>query len=745
MILQGELATPLDVARFRVEAAAAASLDHPNIVPIYEVGEHEGQQYYAMRFIEGMSLAHQPRGDVRAGASLLATVARAVHYAHQRGILHRDLKPANILIDALGQPHLTDFGLARRMQADGSLSPSGAILGTPSYMSPEQAAPRRGSPGSGLTTRADVYSLGAILYDLLTGRPPFRAETPLDTLLLVLESEPERPRSLNAQVDLDLETICLKCLQKEAGKRYTSAEALAEDVERWLRGEPIVARPVGAVGRLTRWCRRNPVVAGLVGAVAASLLAGTVISTYFAIEANRGREQAEAARDDLERETALSLIGPLDPSDPKSLSQPEVVALWRLAGTTNERVRLRFLEEAMRTEGAASQLGPRAEWFVHAAVGLDSQRRAQVEQLLTAGMRNTENSLRLRTEIAWVVLELSDWDSPTHRECADVIGKGWAAEENPNLRNTWREVLVARADRVAPAEAARICAESALVLGKALAHEKNGDHRQQLVESLVAVAERLQPAEAARVCAEPVQMLSQALDQEKDDYLRWQLAKGLVAVAGQLQPAEAARVLVEAARSESQFLDQEAYKDERAAIQRVSMLIQQLPSERAIRAVRILARRIVAHPQRSFQVSEGNGAFGGNVVFSHYEVLERFVINHMPSEVRQRATAVAAAISISATSRALSLPLLPAASEPPPAACPPRTSSISSKCPPASAKSAASSSTSSATATAGDSTRTGTSSASPRSNTSISTSPRRRSAPTGSCRRCLRSKRSAPG
>jgi tRNA A-37 threonylcarbamoyl transferase component Bud32 len=543
MILHSELATPLDVARFRLEAEAAAGLDHPNIVPIYEVGEHDGQQYYSMKLVEGGNLAQSPPIAIGGLVALMATVARAVHYAHQRGILHRDLKPANVLIDAQGQPHLTDFGLARRVQQEASLGPSGAVVGTPSYMAPEQAAPRRGQPGGGLTTRADVYSLGAILYELLTGRPPFRAATPLDTLLLVLEQEPARPRSLNPQLDLDLETICLTCLRKEPEKRYASAEALADDLERWLRGEPIVARPVGSLGRFARWCRRNPVVAGLTGAVAASLLAGTVISTYFAVEANdranserAERQRAEAAESDLERETAVSLIGPLDPNGAKTLSQPEAEALWRLAGTGNERLRLRFLDEALHTEMTAGLLRLRADWFVHAAVGTDPRRREQAERLLAEAMRDPDRPLCVRGESAWIGLDLSQPGSPTRSASAEVIGQAWAAEGDGSLRDDWRGLLLARADEFAAPDAARL-------LTQMLAREKDVNIRQQLADALAKVVGPMEPAEAARACAEAARLLDQALAQGDMASLRWRLAASLAAVAGRLEPAEAAGLL----------------------------------------------------------------------------------------------------------------------------------------------------------------------------------------------------------
>jgi WD40 repeat protein len=291
MILAGQLAGETDIQRFQSEAEAVANLDHPHIVPIYEVGEHEGQHYFSMKLIDGGSLTPRIadlRQRPREVAWLVAAVARAVHYAHQRGILHRDLKPGNILLDASGQPHVTDFGLAKRVGTDGGLTQSGAIIGTPSYMAPEQAQSKKG-----LSVAADVWSLGAILYELLTGRPPFAAETPLDTVLQVLEKEPQRPRDLDHGIDRDLETVCLKCLQKAPERRYASAEALAEDLERWLDGEPISARPVGRVERLWRWARRNAAVAALLVLVAITMITGTAVSVLFAVEASRQAHDAE--------------------------------------------------------------------------------------------------------------------------------------------------------------------------------------------------------------------------------------------------------------------------------------------------------------------------------------------------------------------------------------------------------------------------------------------------------------------
>jgi WD40 repeat protein/tRNA A-37 threonylcarbamoyl transferase component Bud32 len=299
MILKGELATPRDVARFRAEAEAAAHLDHPHIVPIYEVGEHDGQHYYAMRYVEGTALTRRPRAEARQEAGLLATVARAVHHAHQHGILHRDLKPSNILVDAAGTPLVADFGLAKRVDAEGSLTESGALVGTPRYMAPEQAAGRKD-----LTVAADVYSLGVVLYERLTGQTPFSGETMLELLRQVREAEPPRPSSITPGLNRDLETICLKCLEKDPAKRYASAEALADDLERWLRGEPIQARPVGQAERWWRWCRRNPGWAVATAAAFLALATATAFSGLYAVaqkrQADSEKEHADRLADDAE-------------------------------------------------------------------------------------------------------------------------------------------------------------------------------------------------------------------------------------------------------------------------------------------------------------------------------------------------------------------------------------------------------------------------------------------------------------
>ncbi len=297
MILAGQLASDADVKRFHAEAEAAANLDHPNIVPIYEVGEHQGQNYFSMKLIEGGNLAARstrcPSAAIAGSVPLLSQVARAIHFAHQRGILHRDLKPANILLDADGRPYVSDFGLARKVDDKGGPTRTGVIVGTPSYMAPEQARAEKV-----LSVAVDVWALGAILYELLTGQPPFQGGTPLDTILQVLEREPPPPSRLQARISRDLETICLKCLQKNPARRYASAGDLADDLERWQDGRPILARPIGPAHRAWRWCRRNPALASLSAAAAGCLIAGTIVSIVFGVlaegRANRA-QKAEAA------------------------------------------------------------------------------------------------------------------------------------------------------------------------------------------------------------------------------------------------------------------------------------------------------------------------------------------------------------------------------------------------------------------------------------------------------------------
>jgi tRNA A-37 threonylcarbamoyl transferase component Bud32 len=270
MILSGQLASSEDVRRFRAEAESAANLRHPNIVAIYEVDEYKGQHYFSMEYVSGRSLAQMVREhplSPEQAAKYVKTVAEAIHYAHGQGILHRDLKPSNVLIDEADQPRITDFGLAKRLGSDSGLTMSGMVVGTPSYMSPEQAM-GRGDVGPA----TDVYALGAMLYDLVSARPPFRADSPLETLRQVRDCEPASPRILNPIVPRDLETICLKCLAKDTQQRYVNAAEVAEELGRFLDGEPIRARPISTPARMARWAGRHPLASGVMLTTAVLLL-----------------------------------------------------------------------------------------------------------------------------------------------------------------------------------------------------------------------------------------------------------------------------------------------------------------------------------------------------------------------------------------------------------------------------------------------------------------------------------------
>jgi eukaryotic-like serine/threonine-protein kinase len=305
MVLSGAHASEEQLQRFVSEAKAVAHLQHPNIVQIFEVGEQDGLPFFSLEFVDGLSLDKLVRGKTLPyleAAKLIETLARVMQYAHQHGVLHRDLKPANVLLTKAGIPKVTDFGLAKRLEdvGDSASTRTGTIMGTPSYMSPEQA--------SGLVRElgpaTDQYSLGAMLYEFLTGRPPFLAANPFETILQVIRDEPVAPRQFQAKIPVDLETICLKSLQKEAAKRYPSCDAMADDLGRYIRGEPIKARPIGPVERGIGWCRRNPLVSTLASAVSLSLVVVAIVSTWSAFAL--GNKNSELAQTNAKLNTANS-------------------------------------------------------------------------------------------------------------------------------------------------------------------------------------------------------------------------------------------------------------------------------------------------------------------------------------------------------------------------------------------------------------------------------------------------------
>jgi hypothetical protein len=492
-------ADPEALARFRSEAAALARLQHPNIVQVFEVGEHDGRTFFALEFVEGGSLARRLAAaplPAAEAAALAETLARAVHAAHRREIVHRDLKPANVLLAADGAPKVTDFGLAKRLDADSGLSRTGQVVGTPSYMPPEQAAGRTREVGPS----ADVYALGAILYECLTGRPPFKAATALATLEQVVRDEPAPPRRLQPDVPRDLETICLKCLHKDPGRRYADAAALADDLSRFRKGEPVTARPVGSWERAAKWVRRRPAVAAFLALFVVSLVTGTGVSLYLAAVAS---DRAGKLGDELGKNRALlqesreqradgllRAFGTLNGADRNELN-----ALWDLATMPESQapVRTLFITRALLKPETAEQFERSAPRAIRAAVGLDARRRRHVLAQLRPRLNDGGADLRVRTACAAAVAQLAPPEPRFAGEAAAVLIEAMtrSPETGSFVPLARAETLAALAPRLDEAEAA---AAARQIVGATTRHS-NPLSPLFLTDGFCAIAPRMETAD----------------------------------------------------------------------------------------------------------------------------------------------------------------------------------------------------------------------------------------------------------
>ena len=392
-------ATEAHVKRFRLEAEAAASLNHPCIVPIYEVGERDGACYFSMGLVEGGQLdavAKREPIPIRRAAELIAKLARTVSYAHEHGILHRDIKPGNILLDAKGEPHLTDFGLARLVETESTVTRTMEVLGTPSYMAPEQAV----GNNAGVTRATDIYGLGAVLYQLLTGHPPFAGGTTFETVRLVLDTEPRQPRLLNPKVDRDLATICLKCLDKDPQRRYSSALALAEDLERWLKHEPIRGRRTGIFTGGRKWMRRNR---KLVATGAACLLVGAAVIWLFRGELFRASQFNPP-------EKSIAVLPFLDLSQSKDQE-------YFCDGISEEILHALAKVDGLRVTGRTSSFSFKGTSVNARKVG----EKLNVENVLEGSLRREGNRVRITAELINARSGFHLWSETYDRELKDVF------------------------------------------------------------------------------------------------------------------------------------------------------------------------------------------------------------------------------------------------------------------------------------------------------------------------------------
>jgi hypothetical protein len=552
---------PAERARFRAEAEAVARLQHPNIVQIHEIGEAAGRPFFALEYVAGGSLAERLAGrplPPRDAARLVATLAEAMHLAHSRNLVHRDLKPGNVLLAGEAdtpvgqcQPKVTDFGLVRQLDADSGQTFDGVVIGTPSYMAPEQAEGRAHAAGPA----TDVWALGAILYECLTGRPPFKGATPLETLEQVRSREPAAPSARNRQAPRDLETICLKCLRKEPERRYSSARELADDLGRFVRGEPVAARPVGRLERVAKWVRRNPTVAGLSAVAALAVVMGTVASLLFGLEARRKadaleqqtvrlQEQTRAAQENekaVKRALVSGLLIPIGRNphrlaDPLDAAEADAVRQLRAAPAP---LRLQFLERALSHPEMARRVGSRADWVVQAIVGCDRAVRADVASLVVRGIQEPDapQDVVLACARLGVAVNLGDpaW---AERAAAAVM----VALRDPRVERAdyphMAETLAAVSEHLPPALAADHAAEATQIFLKVPQDGMIplGTYKfpWQAVE---AVSPRLDAAGATRAAATLVALISESTLPPN----MWEsLSKALVAVCRRLPPAESA-------------------------------------------------------------------------------------------------------------------------------------------------------------------------------------------------------------
>jgi tRNA A-37 threonylcarbamoyl transferase component Bud32 len=560
-LLAGAYAGPAERARFQREAEAVASLCHANIVQVYDVGEHEGRPYFTMELIDGGSLAQKLMAAppaVQSAAELVASLAEAVAVAHSAGIVHRDLKPANILLTVGGTPKVSDFGVARRLAGEADLTATGSAVGTPSYMAPEQT----GSGAGPIGPATDVYGLGAVLYELLTGRPPFRAETVHETFRQVLADEPVPPSRLNARVPRDLETVCLKCLHKEPQRRYASAQALAEDLRRYLLGQVVAARPVGRLERAAKWVRRNPKVASLSTVAALAVVTGTVVSVLFGVEARRKADALEQQTSQLQAQTRAAqvsaqlaeesekeatramLAGLLIPigHNPHllggSIDGAEAEALQQLRGTSAP-VRLQFLEMALGDPRTARRVGRRADWVVQSIVGCDRSMRAEVGHLVIRGIHEpgAPQDVTLACARLGVEVNLGDRGWAERSALAVVVALREALVE-PDDYQRLVELLAAVSERLPPDQAAEHAAQATEVLltrlqapvGRLHAHEQVG-------QAVAAVSPRLDAAAATRAARD----LAALIHRPDLDPSGWPaISRALAGVCRQLPPSDAA-------------------------------------------------------------------------------------------------------------------------------------------------------------------------------------------------------------